>query len=846
MAEPRPQIQFLEADVAQVLDASPLSVMVMQGGGLVYANARALRILGWSLDEAVGKDPAEVITDPAMRETARERSRRAEAGEAQAPIVYQALRADGQRAWARVESTPCMFRGKPASLAIAQDVTDEVEANLALRDSEERYRALVEGLPDGVTVHIGRTLVFANESIARILGLPRTQDLIGRDVLDFLPPDQLKSAGEAFVELNQGGPAPPREYVLQRADGTRALVEVIGRRVAFGDRPAVQSVIRDITERRRSERSQAAIYRIADASARATNLSDLLESVHSAVSELMDARNFIIALVDPSGENFIFPYYRDEQAPPVASVPIRATFCSRVLDDGRPLLVDRAQIDALRAQGAAAFGPSSVSWIGVPLTLRESSFGVLIVQSYREEVRYSEADRDLLNYVSHHIAEAIDRQRKEDQIEHMAFHDGLTGLPNRLLFEDRLTNALAQADRRHAPLCILFVDLDRFKVINDSLGHPTGDEVLKVVGKRLAEGLRDGDSLARRGGDEFLVLLPDTPPEGAASVAQKLIDSVRAPMHCGGHDLTISASCGIAVYPENGPDTESLLKAADIAMYRAKEGGRDAYRLFNPDMNAAAQRRLTVETRLRRSIASREIGPHYQPILNAATGRIVAAEALLRWSPLAVGTMPPKEFIPVAEQSGLIVSLGAFVLREALEHASNWPMSQGHAMRVSINIAARQVQDPACVELILQALREASFPPDRLQLELSESTQITEDAAAVDRLRALKGVGVSIAIDDFGVGYSSLSRLRHLPFDTLKIDSTFIRDVTTDESSGAVAGAVISLGQNLGLEVIAEGVETEAQRAHLLARGCSLMQGYLFAAAMPPGLFAAWVKAREA
>ncbi len=971
MTEPgaRPEIEFLEADFAQVLDASPLSVIVMQAGGLVYANARALKNLGWPPDQAVGKDPADVLTDPAMRERARERTRRAEAGEVQPPLVYKARRGDGKPIWVRVESTPCVFRGKSASLAIAQDVTDEVEANVALRESEERYRrlfedsplpmvisrdarlvlanpalarlagapsaealsglslldfadpegraeaiarlnavqrggeaassvrrirnlsgrevevevisrpfthegrpavltlamditdretavaaaretedryrALVEGLPDGVTVHIGRTIVFANASIARILGLPRAQDLIGRDVMDFLPPEEIASAAEALLEMERGGPIRVREYFLRRMDGTRALVEVFGRQVAFGDRPAVQSVIRDVTERRRSERSQAAIYRIADASARASSLSDLLESVHSAVGELMDARNFIIALVDPTGENFTFPYHRDEVDPPVLSVPIKATFCRRVLEDGRPLLVDRAQIDAWRDQGRPVFGPSAVSWIGVPLMLRESSFGVLIVQSYREEIRYTEADRDLLNYVSHHIAEAIDRQRKEDQIEHMAFHDGLTGLPNRLLFEDRLTNALAQAERRHAPLCILFVDLDRFKVINDSLGHPTGDEVLKVVGKRLADGLRDGDSLARRGGDEFLVLLPDTPPEGAASVAQKLIDSVRAPMRCGGHDLTISASCGIAVYPENGHDTETLLKAADIAMYRAKEGGRDAYRLFNPDMNAAAKWRLTVETKLRRSIENREIGPHYQPILNAATGRIVAAEALLRWSPAATGTMPPKEFIPVAEQSGLIVSLGAFVLREALLHASDWPMSHGNAMRVSINIAARQVQDPACVEVILQALREASFPPDRLQLELSESTQITEDAAAVDRLRALKDVGVSIAIDDFGVGYSSLSRLRHLPFDTLKIDGTFIKDVTTDPGSGAVAGAVISLGQNLGLEVIAAGVETPAQVKHLLSRGCTLMQGYLFAAAMPSEVFSAWVKGRE-
>ncbi|MBX7187084.1 MAG: EAL domain-containing protein [Vicinamibacteria bacterium] len=961
--------KFLQADLSEVLDASPLSLLVLQSGRLVYANARFLRAFGRPLEEALGTDPAVNILDPQMRRLSQERAHRAEAGEPQAPLVYQARRADGRTVWARVESTPCVFAGKPACLSIVQDVTDEAEASLRLRESEERYRhlfvnspipmaisrdgrlvlanpglarlagasapeelaglsllaflgpdaredtltrlrivqgggevpkvlrrarslsgremeievisrpfvhegqpavlslaidvtdkqaavavaretedryrALVDALPDGVTVHIGSTLAFANESYARIVGARTVHELVGRDALDFLGPEGVAEAMEAAKELEGTGSMRPREYSLKRLDGGRILVEVSGRRVTFGDRPAVQSVIRDITERKRAERSQAAIYRIADASARASNLFDLLESVHSAVGELMDARNFFIALRDATGENFTFPYYRDEEGPPVVSVPIRGTLSGHVLEERRPLLLSGEEMNELTARGVPVYGSPSVSWIGVPLVLRESSFGVLVVQSYREEVRYTEADRDLLSYVSHHIAEAIDRQRKEDQIEHMAFHDGLTGLPNRLLFEDRLTNALAQAERRHAPLCILFVDLDRFKVINDSLGHPTGDEVLKLVGKRLAEGLRDGDSLARRGGDEFLVLLPDTPPEGAASVAQKLIDAVRAPMHCGGHDLTISASCGIAVYPENGHDTETLLKAADIAMYRAKEGGRDAYRLFNPDMNEAAKRRLTVETKLRRSIATREIGPHYQPILNAATGEIVAAEALLRWSPLATGTMPPKEFIPVAEQSGLIMSLGAFVLREALEHAASWPLCRGRPIRVSINIAARQVQDPACVDVILQALREASFPPGRLQLELSESTQITEDAAAVDRLRALKSVGVSIAIDDFGVGYSSLSRLRHLPFDTLKIDGTFIRDITTDDGSGAVAGAVISLGRNLGLEVIAEGVETEAQKGHLLAKGCVLMQGYLFAAALPPELFSAWVRGRE-
>lgn len=971
--KPRPG-KTADAEFAQVLDASSLNLLVMQAGRVVHANARCLSALGVSLEQAIGTDPTQIIVDPGMREQARDRARRAERGEVQPPLVYLTRRGDGERIWTRVESTPCMFRGKRASLVIAQDATGETEASRALRESEERYRrlfedsplamaitrdgrlvlanpalarlagadspealsafslhdfataevreatisrlrdvqsgtdapkvarqftnlkgrnaaveivsrpyvhegapavltlvmdvteqkaaeqvavaaaletegryrALVDGLPDGVTVHIGRTLVFANESVARILGVGRGEDLVGRDPLSFLYRADVPAAIKDLRDVVAGKPAIPREYWLKRVDGGRVQVELFGRRVLFGDQPAIQTLIRDLTERKRAERSQATIYRIADASARATSLPELLGWVHSAVGEVMDARNFLIALKDSSGEDFIFPYHRDESAPPPASAPIKNTLCGQVLAEGKPTLLNREEMEALRRRGVPVLGETAASWIGIPLVLRDVSFGMLVVQSYRDDVRYTEADRDLLSYVSHHIAEAIDRQSKEDQIEHLAFHDGLTGLPNRRLCEDRLTHALAQAERRRAPLSVLFVDLDRFKVINDSLGHPVGDEVLKVVGKRLAGGLREGDSLARRGGDEFLVLLPDTPPGGAVLVAQKLIESIRAPIHCGGQDLTLSASCGIAVFPENGQDTETLLKAADIAMYQAKEAGRDSYRLFNPEMNEAAQRRLLVETQLRRSIANGQIGPHFQPILDVSGQSVVGAEALLRWSPEVSDNVEPKEFIPVAEQSGLIVALGAFVLREALGHALDWPLFDGRPMRVSINLAARQIQDPACVELVLQALRDASFPPERLQLELSESAQITEDVGAVDRLRALKSEGISIAIDDFGVGYSSLSRLRHLPFDTLKIDGTFIRDMTTDTGSKAVVGAVISMGQNLGLEVIAEGVETEAQKAHLLAHGCTLMQGFLFAAAMPPAVFLDWVKSREA
>ena len=829
----------------QLVEQLPDGVLVHRGETVVFANQAAVEMVqGTAVDLAEG---VSLLSFVAREDAPRvvEGMRRILDGHAAESAEYRARRSDGSYFDAHAVSKRILYGGAPAIQTVVRDLSYERLAAAATRETAERYRALVEGLPDGVGVEIDRRLVFANESMARILGVASAQDLIGRDPFEFLAEENTEPVTGRFEPPKADGSVPTREYVFKRQNGSRVYVEVKGRPVTFGDRPAIQSVIHDITERKRAEKVQSAIYRIADAATRAQSLPELLESVHSTIGELMDARNFFVALKDGEGVNFTFPYFRDEADEHRLLVPIKDSLSGHVIAGGVPVLLNEAEMRALEAGGGRRVGPVAVSWIGVPLTIRDSSFGILVIQSYREDVRYTEADRDLLSYVSRHIAEAIDRQRKDDKIEHIAFHDGLTGLPNRLLFEDRLTTALRQSERRHAPLCVLFVDLDRFKVINDSLGHPTGDEVLRETAKRLAESLRDGDSLARRGGDEFLVLLPDTPPQGAAQVAQHLIDAVRAPMHCGGHDLTISASCGIAVYPENGADTEALLKASDIAMYRAKEAGRDGYRLFNPAMNAAAQRRLTVETKLRRSIVNGQIGPQFQPILDAVTGRVVGAEALLRWSPLATGTMPPKEFIHVAEQSGLIVTLGAFVLREALRHAKTWPISHGAPMRLSINIAARQVQDPECVKLILDALREEVFPTDRLQLELSESTQLTEDASAVDRLRALKAEGVSIAIDDFGVGYSSLSRLRHLPFDTLKIDGTFIHDIG-ERGGGAVAGAVISLGQNLGLDVIAEGVETEAQKTQLLSRGCSLMQGFLFAAAMPSGVLGAWVKAREA
>lgn len=828
----------------QVLDTSPYAVVITREGNIVYCNAPFERVTKSAPGSLLGRTLLD-FAPPDDRPLGIARLKEAASGKEVPWRKGTLVQSDGTHIDIEVQSEPLQHDSQPSVLTRLLDISEKRVAEQLRAETEERYSSLIESLPDGILVHRDFEVAFANAALKRMVGLAESTDVRGSRLENYLTPDSLANARRRAEAMSRGETTTGFEFFGRRVDGSIFPVEVTSQLTAYEGRPAIQTVVRDLTARKASERSQAALFRIAQASSKAESLDELLRSVHSIVGELMDARNFFVAIADPSAETFTFPYFVNEREILPASVPVAQSLSGHVLRTGTALLTGRDETEALRKEGVPIQGVPPVSWIGVPLKTRNATFGVLVVQSYQEEVRFDESHRDLLTFVSGHIAEAIERQKQEDRIQHLAYHDPLTGLPNRLLFEDRLRHAIYLSSRRSSPLAVIFVDLDRFKIINDSLGHPVGDEVLKVVARRLGSSLRDGDTLARRGGDEFLVLLPDTPAAGAAKVAEKIIDVLRSVIHLSGHDLSVSGSCGIAVFPDNGTDVESLLKSSDIAMYRAKEAGRDAYRLFNPEMNEAARRRLTLETGLRRALADRKLEPYFQPIVDTATGRIVAGEALLRWRLNDQETIPPKDFIGVAEQSGLIVSIGASMLRVALRHARDWPLWQGHEIPLAINLAARQIQDALCVEMILNALREETFPPSRLQLEVTESSELTEDASAVDRLRRLRDAGVSIAIDDFGVGYSSLSRLRRLPFDTLKIDASFIKNVTTDPDDGSVATAVIHLGKNLGLNVIAEGVETTEQRAYLESHGCTRMQGFLFSPALPQISFCAWLERRD-
>ena len=430
----------------------------------------------------------------------------------------------------------------------------------------------------------------------------------------------------------------------------------------------------------------------------------------------------------------------------------------------------------------------------------------------------------------------------EAQIQYLAHYDTLTGLPNRSAWQERARSALHSAQRHGDALAVLFLDLDNFKTVNDSLGHPTGDRLLAAVARRLAGCIRGEDLLARLGGDEFVALLPRlTHAEDAAVVARKMIRALSEPVHIDDHDLHVSVSIGIALFPTDGPEADTLLKHADTAMYSAKEAGRNNYQFFVPAMNARATERLRMENDLRRAVERNELVLHYQPQIEAASGTPYGCEALVRWIHPERGLVPPDEFIPLAESTGLIVPLGEWVLREACRQQVAWRRAGLPALVMAINISALQFHKPDFVERVSAVLSETGADPAHIELEITESALMQPGEDLSTRLLELVDLGLTLALDDFGTGYSSLAYLKRLPISRLKIDRSFVDDLPGNPEDAAVTSAALSLARDLGMQVVAEGVENRAQHVYLTDRGCHAMQGYLFSRPLSAQAFHEWM-----
>jgi diguanylate cyclase (GGDEF)-like protein/PAS domain S-box-containing protein len=778
--------------------ASDAILTVSDPGRILFANRAAERIFGYPVSAMIGESLTMLVPDcPPLRELVPLPPGEGSETDAASPRVELIGKHErGHEVPLDVSIGLLPRDGRKLLTVIARDATERKRSERALRDSEERLRTLVNNAPivlfaldrDGVVTHLeGSGLEAAGLRPGEAVG--RSAFELYRDypkALEFL---RRALSGEALRETLEARRLIFDVELAPRTDLEGAVTGVIG-------------VATNVTRQRRAERA-------ADQSETRYRL--LFEGNLAGVYRTTEDGRIL-----DCNESFaqIFGYRSREE---VLSLPAwdfyltaedRKTSLARLKE--RKSLTNYEQ--CLRRKDG------SHVWV-------------------LENGNLIEGQDGKPGIIEGTIIDITERKRAEEKVKHLAFHDSLTGLPNRLLFSDRLRVGMVHANRYREKLAVLFLDIDRFKVINDSLGHSIGDELLRRIAERVGGCIRQEDTIARLGGDEFTVLLPGiAKEEDAATIANKILEAVRLPFFIEHRELFITTSIGVTLYPDDGADPETLVRNADTSMYRAKEQGRDNYQLYAPAMNSRALERLSLESRLRQALQNRELVVYYQPLIELATGQIRGAEALLRWQHPELGLVPPGDFISIAEVSGLIVPIGQWVLRTACAQASAW-QKNGYPLSVAVNLSSRQFQQADLVFQVTEALQQANLSPASLDLEITESNAMQNAELSISALWDLKNLGLSLSMDDFGTGYSSLNYLKRFPIDRIKIDQSFVRDVTRDPDDAAIAAAIIAMAHSLKLTAVAEGVETEAQLEFLRAQKCDEMQGYLFSPPIPAAQF---------
>ena len=672
-------------------------------------------------------------------------------------------------------------------------------------------KAIISSAGVGIYIVQHGKFVYVSQLYQKLTGYSEAE-LIGTYSLNNIYPDDREMVREEAIKCLKENRLEPYEYRFVNKKGDVMWVwETITPIVYKEDRATLGSFM-DITERKQAESQREAMLEALRQSEE--KYRSILESIQEGYFEVDLNGNFTFCnnsmsrLTGCSKEELLGMNYKQFTNEENIKEVLQAF--NEVYDTGEPSKFDW---QIIRRSGSEGFIEASV-------TLKKDLSG--------KPIGFKGMIRDI-----------TERKRIEQQINYMATHDALTGLPNRLMFSQLLNHAIRSAQRHGKQLAVLFIDLDRFKTINDSLGHEAGDRLLKEMARRFRKSLRAVDIVGRLGGDEFIILTDEVDElNQVANVAHKLLTTIIQPMVLAGEECRITASIGISIYPRDGNDEQSLMKNADVAMYFAKEEGKNNYQFYSKDIHSLSNKRFSIETNLYRALERNELSLEYQAKVDFKSGMITGVEALLRWKNPSLGTLTPMQFIPVAEGTGMIVPIGRWVMKTACAQNVAWQRQGLPPIRVAVNLSLRQLMDDKLLEDIKAALDESGMAPNLLELEITESMVMHNPEHMIGVLTNIKKMGVRLAVDDFGTGYSSLSQIKNFPVDTLKVDRSFIRNLVQDSDNQAITQAIINMGKNLCLTVVAEGVETQEQKDYLRYLICDEMQGFHFSKPVAPDQFA--------
>jgi diguanylate cyclase (GGDEF)-like protein/PAS domain S-box-containing protein len=774
----------------QMIDGVGQLVAVVVDGEVVFVNQAGAALLGAATpDQVIGIAWGDLC--PQQR--------------AAAPVPLR--RRDGSTLDVEINTIPVVYDGRAATLLLGRDTTELSRATQALDDSEGRLQSVLDLVGEAVlTVDQDGLVRSFNPTAERVFGYAR-HEVIGQPMALLLPRDRQTRHSQALAGYAASAHPQPieRRVPALRKDGKEFPVEVAVTETRSRDGRLFTTVVRDLTERRRIESRLLIAEKVLECTIEGVMVTDPrgnIQWVNAAFCKI-------------SG------YGHDEVIGQNAGL----------LKSGQGSDFYRTMWQQLRAVG---------HWEGEIWNRRKDG------ETYLEWLNIR-AVTDEAGVVTQYVGVFSDisrHKRAEETIKHLTYYDGVTRLPNRYLFRDRVGQALERAHRSNRMVALVLVGLDRFKQVNETLGHATGDALLREVAERLLRSVRGQDTVARLRGDTFCCVLTDlTHGQDATPVVNRVLESFTPSFLLNGHELFATSSLGISIFPVDGPDVDDLVQKAETAMNRSKDKAESTYHFYTPEMNANSMERLRLETDLRKAITQNDLVLFYQPKVDAETGRMVGSEALVRWQHAELGMIPPGKFIPIAEETGLILPIGKWVLKEACRQIREWQNQGLTVSRVAVNLSAHQFRQPDLVETVVRVLAETAVDPDLIELELTESAVMHNAEIAVRRMLDLHDAGIRIAIDDFGTGYSSLSHLKRFPLDKLKIDRSFIQDLGSSPAGEEIVGAIVAMAHSLNLTVVAEGVEKAAQLELLRRLRCDEIQGYYFSPPVPAARFAEFLQA---